>query len=168
MAAKRSLVEKGFSMASSKELNRRLTALDASFLYCEKPIQPMHIGGCMTYAGHISRDEVIHILADRMHLLPRYRQKVVFPPFKLAHPTWEDDPDFDIRNHVEELTLPAPGDDRVLSKVAGQAYASMLDRDRPLWQVVLCHGYANGNTVLIWKIHHAMVDGVSSVELITV
>lgn len=155
-------------MASNKDLNRRLTALDASFLYCEKPTQPMHIGACMTYAGHLSRNEVIRTLADRMHLLPRYRQKVVFPPLKLAHPTWEDDPDLSVSNHVEELTLPAPGDDRVLSEVAGQAYAIMLDRDRPLWQVIVCHGYANGNTILIWKIHHAMVDGISSVELLTV
>lgn len=120
----------------------------------------------MTYAGHISREEVIRTLVDRMHLLPRYRQKVMFPLLKLAHLTWEDDPDFAVGNHIEELTLPE--DDRVLSEVAGQAYATLLNRDRPLWQVILCHGYANGNAVLIWKIHHAMVDGISSVELLTV
>lgn len=157
---------KGLDMAS-KELNSRLTAFDASFLYCEKPIQPTHIGGGMTYEGHISRDEVIRVLTERMPLLPRYRQKVVFSPYRIAHPTWEDDASFNVHHHVEEITLPAPGDKRVLSEIGGQVYAAMLDRDRPLWTVILCHGYTNGNTVLIWKIHHAMVDGVSSVELIT-
>jgi len=151
----------------SKELNRRLTALDASFLYCEKPSQPMHIGGSMVYEGRLSREEVIRVLAGRMHLLPRYRQKIVFSPYGIAHPTWEDDPNFAVQHHVEELTLPAPGDDRVLSEIGGKVYAAMLKRDRPLWKVILCHGYTNDNTVLIWKIHHAMVDGVSSVELIT-
>lgn len=155
-------------MTNSKELSRRLTALDASFLYCEQPTQPMHIGGCMTYAGDLSRDEVVRVLTDRIHLLPRYRQKVVFPPFKLAHPTWEDDPDFNVDNHVEEMTLPAPGDEQVLSEIGGRVYAGMLDRDRPLWKVIVCHGGASGNTTVIWKIHHAMVDGISSVELLTV
>jgi WS/DGAT/MGAT family acyltransferase len=90
---------------------------------------------------------------------------VVFPPLGLAHPTWEDDPDFDLRNHVEELTLPAPGDDRVLSEVGGRVYAPTLDRRRPLWKLVLFHGRPDGNTAILWKIHHALVDGVSSVDL---
>ena len=62
---------------AGKDLKRRLTTLDASFLYFEKPKQPLHVGGCMTYEGHISRDELMQILSDRLHLLPRYRQKVV-------------------------------------------------------------------------------------------
>jgi len=94
------------------ERNRRLTATDASFLYVEKPTQPMHIGSCLVYDGAISRDEIIKALADRMHLLTRYRQRVVFPPFGVAHPIWADDPEFDVSNHVEELQLPAPGGDR--------------------------------------------------------
>lgn len=148
-----------------KELNRRLTTLDASFLYTERPTQPMHVGGCTVYAGRVSRDELIQILRDRAHLLPRYRQKIVFPPFSLAHPTWEDDPDFDISRHVEEMTLPDPADDRVLSEVGGRAYAGMLDRGRPLWKLVLLHAPAEGRTAMVWKIHHAMVDGVSGVDL---
>jgi WS/DGAT/MGAT family acyltransferase len=105
------------------------------------------------------------LLEQRLHLLPRYRQKVVFPPFGIAHPTWEDAPDFDVRNHVDELTLPAPGDDRALSEVGGQVYARMLDRSRPLWKLVLLQGHASGNTHMVAMVHHAMVDGVSGVEL---
>jgi WS/DGAT/MGAT family acyltransferase len=148
-----------------RELNRRLTTLDATFLYFEKPTQPMHVGGCMIYERDVSLNLLAQALLSRMHLLPRYRQKAVFPPFGLAHPTWEDDPDFDIRHHVEELALPAPGDDRVLSEVGGKAFAGMLDRDRPLWKLIVVYGRSDGNTAVIWKIHHAMVDGVSGVDL---
>ncbi len=151
-----------------KDPNRRLTTLDASFLYCEKPKEPLHIGACTIYEGHISREALMHTFLERLHLLPRYRQKAVFPPFGLAHPTWEDDPDFDLRNHVEELTLPALADDRVLSEVGGRVFAPLLDRNRPLWKTVLLQGRPDGNTALIWKVHHAVVDGISGVDLIMV
>src|SRR5262249_42330359 len=108
---------------------------------------------------------LVKTIAARLHLLPRYRQKVVFPAFGLAHPTWEDDPDFDVRHHVEEMMLPAPADDRVLSEVGGQVYAGMLDRERPLWKLIVLHGHGDGTSAVIWKIHHCMVDGVSGVDL---
>jgi diacylglycerol O-acyltransferase len=146
-------------------LNHRLTTLDATFLYTEKPVQPMHVGGSMLYEGHLSLDVLVRALECRLHLLPRYRQKVVFPPFAAAHPTWEDDPAFDIRHHVTQVTLPAPGDDRALSEVGGAAFAGMLDRDHPLWKLIVVHGRADGNTAVIWKVHHAMIDGVSGVDL---
>ncbi len=146
-------------------LNRRLTTTDASFLYVEKPTQPMHIASCAVYEGHVSREQLVDLLEARMHLLPRYRQRVVFPPFGLAHPTWEDDPSFDVANHIDEVTLPAPGDDRVLSEVGGEIHARMLDRTRPLWKIVLLQGRPDGNTAAIAMVHHAMVDGVSGVDL---
>ncbi len=148
-----------------RELNRRLTPLDASFLYFEKPAQPAHVGGCMVYEGHVSADLLKDVLLSRLHLIPRYRQKAVFPPFGLAHPTWEDDPHFDIGHHVEERTLPRPGDDRVLSEAGGQAYSGMLDREHPLWKLIVLRGRPDGNTAVIWKIHHAMIDGISGVDL---
>src|SRR5438067_2974690 len=149
-------------------LTRRLTSLDAGFLYAEKPNNPTHVGWIGVYEGHISRDELIAIMEQRMHLLPRYRQKVVFPPFRAAHPTWEDDPDFDIRNHIEEAMLPAPGDDQVLSEAGGRLFAPTLPRDRPLWKLVLIQGRADGNTAIAQMISHAMVDGVSGVDLMMV
>lgn len=147
------------------ELNRRLTSTDASFLYVEKPSQPMHIGSCNVYEGRLTRDELLRILNERLYRLPRYRQKVVFPPFGLAHPTWEDDPSFEVGNHVEEWDLPAPGDDRTLSEFGGRIFGQMLSRDRPLWKLVLLHGHQSGNTMMLAMVHHAMVDGVSGVEL---
>ena len=146
-------------------LHRRLTTIDATFLYAEKPAQPMHVGGSMVYEGRLPLGTLVRALEDRLHLLPRYRQKVVFPLFAVAHPTWEDDAAFDIRNHVAEVTLPPPGDDRVLSEIGGRAFAGMLDREHPLWKLIVIHGRADGNTAVIWKVHHAMIDGVSGVDL---
>ena len=146
-------------------LHRRLTTIDATFLYAEKPAQPMHVGGSMVYEGRLPLATLVRALEDRLHLLPRYRQKVVFPLFAVAHPTWEDDAAFDIRNHVAEVTLPPPGDDRVLSEIGGRAFAGMLDREHPLWKLIVIHGRADGNTAVIWKVHHAMIDGVSGVDL---
>jgi WS/DGAT/MGAT family acyltransferase len=145
--------------------NRRLTTLDASFLYVERPTQPMHIAGCMVYQGHVSAQDIIEVLAQRMHLLPRYRQKVVFPPFSLAHPTWEDDPEFSVANHVDEVQLPPGADDQVISEIGGEIHARMLDRDRPLWKIVALQGAPDGNTVTVSMVHHAMVDGISGVDL---
>ena len=150
---------------AQQSLNRRFSTQDASFLYVEKPTAPMHIGSVNVYEGHVSRDEVIALLRERIHLLPRYRQRAVFPPFGVAHPTWEDDPNFDPANHVEEITLPEPGDDRTLSVVGGREYAKQLDRNQPLWKLVLVQGHESGNTHEIAMVHHCMVDGISGVEL---
>jgi hypothetical protein len=111
-------------------LGRRLTTVDAGFIYFERPNQPLHVGGCLIYEGQLSRDELIEAVQNRLHLMPRYRQRLMFPPFDIAHPIWEDDPDFDIRTHITEDTLPPPGDDRVLSEFGGQVFAPMLPRDR--------------------------------------
>lgn len=147
------------------DLNRRLSTQDASFLYVERPNQPMHVGSVNVYDGHISREDLIEVLESRMHLIPRYRQKVVFPPFGIAHPTWEDDPDFDVQRHIQEVALPAPADDRTLSEVGGRLFAQVLDRSHPLWQLALVQGHESGNTIMMAMVHHAMVDGVSGVEL---
>jgi WS/DGAT/MGAT family acyltransferase len=127
----------------------------------------------MVYEGHITAADMVAMISERIHLLPRYRQKVVPAPLELAHPTWEDDPHFAVANHVAELTMPpAPGepdaDDRMLSRVCGELFCQLLDRDRPLWHLTVLHGYRGGGTVVFLKLHHAMVDGVSSVELIEV
>src|SRR5215212_1070277 len=112
-------------------LRRRLTPLDAGFLYAERPTQPLHIGFCILYAGPLSRDTLVEAVGARLHLVPRYRQRVVFPPFAVAHPTWEDDPDFDLGHHISEVTLPPPADEQVLADVAGRLFAPMLERSRP-------------------------------------
>ncbi len=128
----------------------------------------MHIGGCGVYEGHVSRQTLVRLLEDRLSLLPRYRQKVVSSPFHIAHPSWEDDPDFDLSNHIEEWTLPEPGDDRVLSIVGGRIFAAPLDRAHPLWKLILLRGRHDGNTTIIAKVHYAMVEGITGTALTTV
>src|SRR5687768_3225410 len=118
------------------QLTRRLTTQGAGFLYFDRPTTPMHGASVNVYAGHLSLDDVIRATEERLHLVPRYRQKVVFPPFGIAHPTWEDDPDFDIRNHITKTTLPPPGDDRALCEAAARYLLPPMDRNRPLWQIV--------------------------------
>ncbi len=146
------------------ELNRFLTPVDASFLYVERPGQPMHIGGCMVYEGEFGRDYLMRQVEARLHRLPRYRQRVLFPPFMISHPVWVDDPSFDISNHIDEARIPEDADHRTLASAAAQAYAGMLDRKRPLWKGVVLRGIP-GYTAIVWKVHHAMVDGVSGVDL---
>lgn len=147
-------------------LSRRLSAHDSVFLDWERPEQPMHVAECMVYEGRFTAADMVRMIGERIHLLPRYRQKVVAAPFGLAHPTWEDDPHFAVASHVEERTLPA-GDDRTLSRICGELYCQLIDRTRPPWHLTVLHGY-RGGTVVFLKLHHAMVDGVASVELIEV
>ncbi len=159
---------KGRSTIANDTPNRRLSFHDAVFLHWERRNQPMHVGECMVYEGHFSRDELVELLAARLHLLPRYRQRVVPAPLRLSYPTWEDDSDFDLDRHVEEVTMPAPGDDRVLSTFVGKLFSDRLDRDHPLWRVSVIQGHESGNTVLLMRLHHSMVDGVSAVALVDV
>ncbi len=128
----------------------------------------MHIGGCSLYDGTLSKDELCSLIESRFDRLPQYRQKAVFAPLNIAHPTWEDDPDFDLAYHVDECTLPPPADDRVVSQVCSQLFTAPLDRNRPLWKLTLLHGRPDGNTLILARIHQAMLEGVSGIDLMLV
>ena len=97
--------------------------------------------------------------------MPRYRQKLRTIPFRLGPPVWVDDPHFDLRYHVRQTALPAPGGDQQLSRLMGRVMAQRLDRDYPLWEYWLVEGLAQGRWALISKVHHCMVDGVSGTDL---
>mgnify|MGYP002621713809 FL=1 len=156
---------KGILPAMAKQLNRFLSSIDAAFLYMEKPTETMHIGGTMIYEGRITGEELEQLLLDCLPEIPRYRQRVVFPPLGFSHPLWCDDPDFDISRHVDEVHLEGDGSERDLAETAIAAYQGALPRDRPLWHATLIHGLPSGDTAIVWKIHHAMIDGVSGVDL---
>ena len=128
----------------------------------------MHIGGCSLYAGHLSKDELCSLIESRFDRLPQYRQKAVFAPLNIAHPTWEDDPDFDLDYHIDEVTLPPPADDRVISQVCSQLFTAPLDRNRPLWKLTLIHGRPDGDTMVLARVHQAMLEGVSGIDLMLV
>ncbi len=150
-----------------------LTALDATFLELEQSDEGahMHIGGAMVFAplpegGTPSREEVRDSLASRLHMLPRYGQRLSETHIGGLHwPHWEDDPRFDIDSHVRHATLPAPGEDEELLDWISDFYSHRLDRMRPLWETVVLDGLAGGRWALVWKTHHCLVDGVGSVDI---
>jgi diacylglycerol O-acyltransferase / wax synthase len=150
------------------KLSHRLTSQDASFIYGESRTGPLHIGTLQIFDGHIDYDELVDHMAQRMHLLPRYRQKLVFVPLNLAHATLEDDPGFALRNHVKCHGLPDGTDDKAFVRAAMAVFEPMLDRGKPLWEMHLFQGLAGGRSAMVWKIHHCLVDGVSGMELLTV
>ena len=153
---------------ASNSLDRRMTGLDASFLYLENDTTPMHIGGVTILEDKVSYDSVCEALDAKMQFIPRYTQKVIFPPMNLGHPVYEDDAEFDITNHVMPVDLPQPGTDAQLRRLAGKLFEQVLDRSKPLWRAYVVQGYEGDRTVIVWLVHHCMVDGVSGAELFAV
>src|ERR1044072_2712913 len=149
-------------------LNTRLTSMDATFLYFEKKESPMHIGSVSIFEGEIPFDKFVQNISSKMHLLPRYQQKVIPDPFNLGHPTWEFDQNFDIRNHVFRIQIDAPGSEEELIKLAGRIFKPMMDLSKPLWDIYLAYGLEGKRTAMIARVHHCMVDGVSGVDLLKI
>jgi WS/DGAT/MGAT family acyltransferase len=154
----------------------RLTALDASFLWLERPGVPIHVGAVATFeappllddGGNLRLDELRARIDARIGELPRLRRRLAAVPFDLDRPHWVDDPGFDIARHVGEVRVPPPGDDAALRLLAGRLLSEVLPRDRPLWDLRFVTGLAGGRVGLIERVHHALVDGVSGVDLATV
>jgi diacylglycerol O-acyltransferase / wax synthase len=142
--------------------------MDATFLYFEKKESPMHIGSVSIFEGEIPFDKFVRNINSKMHLLPRYRQKIMPDPFNLGHPTWEFDSNFDINNHVSRLKIDAPGSDKELIELAGRIFTPMMDRNKPLWDIYLVYGLSGKRTAMIARVHHCMVDGVSGVDLLKI
>ncbi|HXK33433.1 MAG TPA: wax ester/triacylglycerol synthase family O-acyltransferase [Dehalococcoidia bacterium] len=147
-------------------LARRMSAEDAWFLYFEKPDAPLHIGSVGIYEGTVDFDRFYASMEGRMHLIPRYRQRAVIPPFYAGHPTWEDDPAFSLGRHLRLVKLPAPGSIQQLKELSAAIFAEMLPRDRPLWDITVVHGVEGDRTAYISRVHHCLVDGVSGIELL--
>ncbi len=147
----------------------RLSALDAEFLHVEDGIGHMHIAGACVFAGPPpSYEDVERLIHSKLHLIPRYRQRVRSVPLELGRPVWADDPHFDLRYHLRHTALPPPGDDGAFRRLMGRLMSQPLDRDRPLWETWLVEGLEGGRWALVFKVHHCMVDGISGVGLLTV
>jgi WS/DGAT/MGAT family acyltransferase len=150
--------------------NDRLTALDSSFLHLEDN-QPshMHVASVTIFDGPApDYAEFVEGIAQRLHLVPRYRQKLAFVPFGQGRPRWVDDPTFNIAYHVRATALPPPGGEEQLRALAGRVFSQRLDRDKPLWEVWLVEGLDHNRFALLSKVHHSLVDGVSGADLMTV
>ena len=147
----------------------RLTSIDASFLHQEGPSSHMHIGGVLVFEGPPPKfEDYLDHVRGRLHLVPRYRQKLATPPLETGRPLWVDDPSFNIEYHVRHAALPAPGSEEQLLLLAGRIASQPLDRSKPLWESWLVEGLEDDRFAAIFKTHHALVDGVSGVDLATV
>jgi diacylglycerol O-acyltransferase / wax synthase len=147
----------------------RLTALDASFLHLEDAGAHMHVAAVMTFDGAPpAYDDLVETIESRLHLVPRYRQRLAFVPLGQGRPRWVDDPHFNARYHIRHTALPAPGGDEELKRLAARVFGQRLDRSKPLWEVWLVEGLEGDRFALLSKTHHALVDGVSGVDIVSV
>jgi WS/DGAT/MGAT family acyltransferase len=147
----------------------RLTSIDASFLHQEGRASHMHIGGVLLFEGPPPAfDDYLNHVRGRLHLVPRYRQKLATPPLETGRPLWIDDPDFNLEYHVRHTALPPPGTEDQLFLLASRIASQQLDRSKPLWENWLVEGLQDGRFALISKTHHALVDGISGVDLASV
>ncbi|HEX8075739.1 MAG TPA: wax ester/triacylglycerol synthase family O-acyltransferase [Thermoleophilaceae bacterium] len=148
----------------------RLTGLDASFLHLESESAHMHVAGVMLFEGSPPKhDDLVAAIERRLHLVPRYRQKLAFVPFGQGRPRWVDDPHLNLNYHVRSTALPAPGSEDQLRALAGRVFSQKLDRDKPLWELWVAEGLDGGERfAILSKTHHALVDGISGVDIISV
>jgi diacylglycerol O-acyltransferase len=152
-----------------------LTFLDHSFLLMEGPTSPMHVAGTATFEGGalvngeggLDIDAIRDYVASRLHLIPRYRQRLAYLSLQ-SRPIWIDDAHFNVHYHVRHTALPKPGDERQLKRLAARIMSQHLDRSKPLWEIWFVEGLQDGRFAMISKIHHCMVDGMSSVDLLNV
>ena len=147
----------------------RLSPMDVSFLDQEKRGSHMHIGAVMLFEGPPpSHEEFREHVESRLHLVPRYRQKLAYPRLEMGRPLWVDDPRFNLDYHVRHTALPSPGSIDQLRNLAGRIFSQRVDRSKPLWELWLVQGLEDGRFAIINKTHHALVDGVSGVDITTV
>jgi diacylglycerol O-acyltransferase / wax synthase len=147
----------------------RLSGLDASFLALEKGGAHMHVGTVLVFDGEPPEyEQLLDLIEARLHLVPRYRQRLAFPPLAQARPVWVDDPHFNVGYHVRHTALPPPGGEAELRRLAGRVFAQQLDRSKPLWEIWLVDRVGDDRFALVCKTHHALVDGISGVDIMAV
>ncbi|MDX6729137.1 MAG: diacylglycerol O-acyltransferase / wax synthase [Baekduia sp.] len=147
----------------------RLTAVDASFLAQEGPSSHMHIGGIVLCDGPAPKfDEMLDHVRTRLHLVPRYRQRLAQPPLETGRPLWVDDPTFNLEYHMRQTALPHPGSEEQLMLLVSRIMSQQLDRSRPLWELWIIEGLDTGGFALITKTHHSLIDGIAGIDLATV
>ncbi len=153
----------------------RLSVVDRSFLDLESSCYPQHIAATLVFEsgplrrpdGGIDADRIREYVASRLYRIPRYRQKLAWIPVE-GHPVWVDDDSFNVHYHVRHTSLPAPGDERQLKRLAGRIMSQQLDRGKPLWEMWIVEGLDDDRFALITKTHHCVIDGIAGVDLMTV
>ncbi len=161
------------ALIADPEAFEPMSALDASFLYAETERTPLHIGSLTVFdgapffdeRGQFRLDDVRAHVASRLHLIPNFRRRVATPLLGLGRPVWVDATDFDIDDHVRLMVLPEPGSRAELADLCCRLFARPLDRSRPLWELCFVGGLDDGRVAMVERVHHALVDGISGVEV---
>ena len=144
----------------------RLSGLDTTFLHLERDGAHMHVASTIIFEGPPpTHDEFRDHIDSRLHLVPRFRQKLRFVPFGQGRPVWVDDPHLNLEYHVRRTALPPPGSEEQLRNLAARIFSQQLDRSKPLWELWLAEGLEGDRFAIIGKTHHALVDGVSGVDI---
>jgi WS/DGAT/MGAT family acyltransferase len=148
-------------------VREELSPSDRSALAAERGPINMAVGGLLVFAPDppLTRELVRSRIAERIHLIPRLRQRLEEPPLGIANPVWTDDTAFDLDWHVRQASLPAPGDESELGAFVGREFSHRLHRSRPLWEATLIEGLSEGRTALLMKVHHALVDGLAALGM---
>src|ERR1700692_3560152 len=146
-----------------------MSAIDSSFLHVENDTTPMHIGGVSIFEGPPPPFEDLRsMVASKLELVPRYRQKVRFVPLSAGPPGWVEDPYFSLDYHMRHTAVPHPGSEEQLRQMASRVFSQHLDRNKPLWELWAVEGLEGGRWALLSKVHHCMVDGVAATDLMSV
>lgn len=151
---------------------RQLNGIDANFLNMETPSQQGHVGGVVivdpsTAPAGWGFDTIYQLIEERIHLLPPFRRRLLTVPLDIDHPYWIDDPHFDLSFHLRHIAVPPPGGPTELADLVARIHERPLDRSRPLWEMYLIEGLADGRMATYTKLHHAAIDGVSGAEILT-
>src|SRR5215203_1058107 len=158
-------------MCEHERVNKpeRLSGLDTSFLHLERSGAHMHVASVSVFAGEApTHEEFRDHIGSRLHLVPRFRQKLRFVPLRQGRPVWVDDPHLNLDYHVRHTALPPPGSEEQLRTLAARVFSQRLDRSKPVWEMWLVDGVEGGRFAIVGKTHHCLVDGVSGVDITTV
>jgi WS/DGAT/MGAT family acyltransferase len=145
-----------------------LSPADRSSLAAEQGPVNMAVGGVLVFESEIGYERLLERIGSRLHLVPRYRQRLAHAAPGITNPAWIDDDHFDLRWHVRVTRLSAPGTDTQLAELVGTEMSRRLDRARPLWEVTLVEGREGGRNALLAKMHHALVDGIAAIDIGTI
>jgi WS/DGAT/MGAT family acyltransferase len=148
---------------------KRLTGLDASFLYLETPTSHMHVASTNIYdpsgmKEHWDAERLKYEIDRRLHLVPPFRRRLKEVPFQLHHPVWIEDPDFSLDNHVFQVALRS-GTREELAAIAGDLMGRPMDRSKPLWDMTVIEGLEDGSIAVVSRTHHAAIDGASGMDI---
>ena len=156
-------------MSVEQKHKDRLSALDAMFFAMEQSNTPMHAGALLIFEGAtLSHSQLITHVESRLHMTPRLRQKLAFPPYETGRPIWVDDANFNIETHIRQVELAHPGSEKQLHDLTARISSQKLDRAKPLWEIWLIQGLSSGRFALLCKIHHSLADGIASISISTV